>query len=68
MITALERERIPRIPTTGRLIDLNSRRNTSVHGEWVEVLDVDALEDAIAAGRQLHAAVLAYCARKGVSF
>lgn len=42
------------IPAPARLIDLNARRNTSVHGHWTEVLDPAALEDAIAAGRRFH--------------
>jgi hypothetical protein len=51
-------------PAPARLIDLNSRRNTSVHGHWTEVLDRDALEDAIAAGRQLHRAATVYLERR----
>ena len=49
-----------------RLIDLNVRRNTSVHGEWVEVLDQDALEDAIRAPRELLGAVRFCLAAKGI--
>ena len=41
---AAKAARTPKVPPGTRLIDLNVRRNTSVHGEWVEVLDQDALE------------------------
>jgi len=44
------------------LIDLNRRRNTSVHGEWLEVIDQDALLDAIKAARDFLAVV-----RRGLS-
>lgn len=66
VVAALERERVPKVPAAARLLDLNRRRNTSVHGEWLEVLDVEALEDAIEAGRQLHKAVTAYCGKRGI--
>lgn len=68
VIAALERARIPNVPAASRLIDLNRRRNTSVHGDWLEVLDSEALADAIAAGRQFHAAVVAYCLRNDMTF
>lgn len=66
VVAALERDRIAHVPATSRLIDLNRRRNTSVHGDWLEVLDGEALEDAIAAGRQLRDAVLAYCSKNNI--
>ena len=50
------------VPAPARLVDLNSRRNASVHGSWTEVLDRDALEDAIAAGRAFHRAAAEYIA------
>jgi hypothetical protein len=50
-----------------RLVGLNTRRNTSVHGEWLEVLDPDALLDAIKAGRLLLAAVERYAKDHGVA-
>jgi hypothetical protein len=68
VVAALERDRIPQVPATSRLVDLNRRRNTSVHGDWLEVLDGAALEDAIAAGRQLRDAVLAYCSKNHIPF
>ena len=40
-----------------RLIDLNRRRNTSAHGEWMEVIDQEALSDAIRAATDFLAAV-----------
>jgi hypothetical protein len=67
VVAALQRDRIPRVPAAARLIDLNRRRNTSVHGEWLEILDVDALEDAIVAGRQLRDAVLAYFLKNAIA-
>lgn len=66
VLTALDRAGVGTVPSAARLLDLNSRRNTSVHGDWQEVLDVDALEDAISAGRELRTAVLAYCAKTGI--
>lgn len=47
VITALEQARVGSVPAAVRLVNLNTRRNTSVHGEWLEVLDSEALEDAI---------------------
>lgn len=63
VVLALERDGIASVPPAARLIDLNVRRNASVHGEWLEVLDNEALGKAIAAGRALLAAVRAF-ARK----
>jgi hypothetical protein len=37
-----------------------------VHGEWLEVLDPEALLDAIKAGRQLLAAVERYAKDRGI--
>ena len=54
------------VPAPARLIDLNGRRNASVHGHWTETLDHDALEDAIEAGRQFHRAARVYVERRGV--
>ena len=55
------------VPAPARLIDLNGRRNASVHGHWTETLDHDALEDAIAAGRQFLRAARVYVERRGVA-
>jgi hypothetical protein len=63
---AAKAARTPKVPPGTRLIDLNVRRNTSVHGEWVEVLDRGALEDAIRAARELLRAVRYYLAAKGI--
>jgi hypothetical protein len=54
------------VPAAARLVGLNARRNTSVHGEWLEVLDPEALLDAIKAGRQLLAAVERYAKDRGI--
>lgn len=54
------------VPAPARLIDLNSRRNTSIHGHWTEILDREALEDAIAAGRLFHRAARVYIEQRGV--
>ena len=62
---ALRAAKTPKVPPGSRLIDLNVRRNTSVHGEWVDVLDQDALEDAIRAARELLSAVRHCLAAKG---
>ena len=56
----------PHVPPGSRLIDLNRRRNTSVHGEWMEVLDQDALRDAIRAARDLLNAVRHALITKGI--
>jgi hypothetical protein len=60
VVLALEQDRISAVPPASRLVNLNTRRNTSVHGEWLEVLDTDALNNAIATGRALLVAVKAY--------
>ncbi|MHB8400012.1 MAG: hypothetical protein ACYDCI_13950 [Candidatus Limnocylindrales bacterium] len=60
VVLALEQDRIEAVPPASRLVNLNTRRNTSVHGEWIEVLDSDVLEDAINAGRALLASVQFY--------
>lgn len=60
VVLALQRDGIADVPSAARLIDLNRRRNTSVHGEWLEILDTEALDDAIIAGRALLAAVRVY--------
>lgn len=66
VLAALRSAKTPKVPPASRLIDLNRRRNTSVHGEWMEVLDQDALQDAIRAARDLLAAVLHGLAAKGI--
>jgi hypothetical protein len=66
-VLALGQAGIPEVPAATRLVGLNTRRNTSVHGEWLEVLDPDALLDAIKAGRQLLAAVERYAKDHGVA-
>lgn len=67
VLAALRAAKALRVPPASRLIDLNARRNTSVHGEWVETLDQEALEDAIRAGRELLNAVRHGLAAKGVN-
>jgi hypothetical protein len=66
VIATLTADEVASVPAPARLIDLNARRNTSVHGHWTEVLDRDALQDAIAAGRQFHGAAASYIERRGV--
>jgi hypothetical protein len=66
-VLALGKAGVPDVPAATRLVGLNARRNTSVHGEWLEVLDPDALLDAIKAGRQLLAAVERYAKDHGVA-
>jgi hypothetical protein len=66
VLAALRAAKTPLVPPGSRLIDLNVRRNTSVRGEWAEVLDQDALEDAIRAARELLRAVRHYLAVKGI--
>jgi hypothetical protein len=66
VLAALRAAKTPLVPPGSRLIDLNARRNTSVHGVWVEVLDQDALEDAIRAARELLSAVRHGLAAKGI--
>jgi hypothetical protein len=46
---------VPDVPPASRLIDLNARRNTSIHGHWTEVLDRDGLETAITSARSFGA-------------
>ena len=60
VVTALRAAGITDLPATARLVGLNARRNTSVHGEWLEVLDRDELDAATRAGRALPAAVEVY--------
>jgi hypothetical protein len=59
-LTVLRGAGVRDLPATTRLVGLNARRNTSVHGEWLEVLDRDELEAAVRAGRSLLRAVRAY--------
>jgi hypothetical protein len=66
-VLALGQAGVPDVPAATRLVGLNTRRNTSVHGEWLEVLDPDALLDAIKAGRQLLAAVERYAKDRGIA-
>jgi hypothetical protein len=66
VLGTLAADGIADLPAPGRLIDLNSRRNASVHGDWTEVLDDDALADAITAGRHFHRAASVYVGRRGV--
>ena len=66
VLAALRAANTPNVPPESRLIDLNVRRNTSVHGEWVEVVDQDALEDAVRAARELLGAVRHCLAAKGI--
>jgi hypothetical protein len=66
-VTGLSAAGITGLPAVARLIDLNRRRNTSVHGEWMEVLDAEALENAVAAARALLDAVRAYAAKRGLA-
>ena len=66
VLTQLRAAGVSNVPPGSRLIDLNRRRNTSVHGEWLEVLDVDALEDAIRAARDFLGAVRQGLAARGV--
>jgi hypothetical protein len=57
VLAELRSAKVPNVPPGSRLIDLNRRRNTSVHVEWLEVIDQDALLDAIKAARDFLAAV-----------
>lgn len=57
VLARLRAANISNVPPASRLIDLNRRRNTSVHGEWTEIVDQDALEDAIASARDFLIAV-----------
>lgn len=66
VILGLHSAKIPNVPMPERLIDLNARRNTSVHGEWMEVLDPESLEDAIKAAKSLLVAVKLWMTRQGI--
>ena len=69
VVLALMRDHIAGVPSPERLINLNYRRNTSVHGsEWAEVLDPEALEEAITAARGLLIAVKLWLTRQGIRF
>jgi len=59
VVATLVSSGVPDVPAAARLVGLNADRNASVHGHWTNVLDRDALEVAIAAARQLHAAGVA---------
>jgi hypothetical protein len=65
MITTLRQQGAADLPAASRLIGLNARRNTSVHGEFLEVLDRDDLAAAVRAGRMLLAAVRRDLERQG---
>lgn len=65
-VVALRQAGVPDVPAATRLVGLNTRRNTSVHGEWVEVLDPEVLLDAIKAGRLLLVAVERYAIQYGI--
>lgn len=65
-LTALRGARIVDLPATARLVGLNARRNTSVHGEWLEVMDREELEAAVRAGRGLLVAVRTFVNRQGI--
>ena len=67
VVASLTADEVGSVPAPARLIDLNTRRNASVHGQWTETQDRDALEDAIAAGRQFLRAARVYIERRGVS-
>jgi hypothetical protein len=66
VISSLRAANTPGVPAPERLIDLNHRRNTSVHGEWMEVLDPEALSDAIMAARAFLSAVKIWMVRGGI--
>jgi hypothetical protein len=66
VLVALRAANTPGVPPGSRLIDLNVRRNTSVHGEWLEVIDQDALEDAMRAASEFLHAVRHALAAKGI--
>ena len=67
VIATLTADQIASVPAPVRLIDLNGRRNASVHGHWTEVIDRDGQEDAVDAGRQFHGAAAIYIERRGVA-
>ena len=66
VLATLSAEGVGSVPGPARLIDLNYRRNASVHGDWTEILDRNSLADAIAAGRQFHRAATVYIESRGV--
>jgi len=57
---------VPDVPPASRLIDLNARRNTSIHGHWTEVLDRDGLETAITSARSFRRAAVVYLKARGI--
>ena len=67
VIATLTADQIASVPAPVRLIDLNGRRNASVHGHWTEVIVRDGQEDAVDAGRQFHGAAAIYIERRGVA-
>lgn len=67
VLAALRAAKTPNVPPASRLIDLNRRRNTSVHGEWMEVIDQEALSDAIRAASAFLTAVRRGLVLRGVS-
>ncbi len=66
VLASLRAANVPDLPPASRLMDLNRRRNTSVHGEWLEVLDRDLLEDAIRSARTLLIAIRRGLAARGI--
>jgi len=66
VLAQLRAAKTPGVPPGSRLIDLNRRRNTSVHGEWMEVVDQEALREAIRAARDFLIAVRHALAVKGI--
>ena len=67
VVTDLNRHHVPGVPPLVRLTNLNGRRNASAHqGDWLDVIDQDALEDAVIAGRALMKAVRAHLQQQGV--
>lgn len=66
VLTSLRAANLPDVPPAARLIDLNRRRNASVHGEWLEVLDEESLNDAIKSTRELLTAVRRALASRGI--
>jgi len=67
VVTNLKAAGIGSVPAAMRLIDLNRRRNASVHDDWLEVLDTESLDDAIEAARGLLTAVQAYLVKIGLA-
>lgn len=66
VLASLRDANVPDLPPASRLMDLNRRRNTSVHGAWLEVLDQDLLEDAIRSARTLLMAIRRGLASRGI--